>query len=523
MLPVPLRTIFGRGAAEPVPVQVPEEEAKLAHKRQRETQRQRERREEKREAKRLGKAWESPYAKPLPATIKTKRQRQRRGEQASAEAAGLDWVPQSKYSLPAPIVENAATCPVLVGTVQTISRHWAPLLPTTSTGVPTRIQSAVQALMMDNRLSTDFVSQSSVDSLTLHDDELMGEISHGRYVSPMLDPFVDHGDWSLAAFKPRSVVVRPPIPATVIDLAEKTLSLHLKDQGPAISVRGAQAKNRVEDEWRDTLLESLLREKQLDHINIFNPTQGQMCCTPKLPGCLHTLGGNTTCVNGCARSQQPKRMSRSVVVDEDTSSYLLYNYTSYGRAESDFECRPMCWPWFLLMCNVWLEVWPYLTPLSRKSPPTHCQLLFYYTRLRARMNEHRDNASKSTLHDIAKRNGLSLFEGHASGTDENSQVPGTNVVVFTTGDIGQNFSLHAVDGSILYEADRSEHVASRTWRLDWGTVCVLDPTDDLTMTHEALFVNKETGHVRKAWVFRWLQSARHFSKDSGKRAVDDVE
>ena len=111
------------------------------------------------------------------------------------------------------------------------------------------------------------------------------------------------------------------------------------------------------------------------------------------------------------------------------------------------------------------------------------------------MNEHRDNASKSTLHDIAKRNGVSLFEGHASGTDVNSQVPGTNVVVFTTGDIGQNFSLHAVDGSVLYEADRSEHVASRTWRLDWGTVCVLDPTDDLTMTHEALFVNKETGHL----------------------------
>ena len=54
-------------------------------------------------------------------------------------------------------------------------------------------------------------------------------------------------------------------------------------------------------------------------------------------------------------------------------------------------------------------------------------------------------------------------------------------------------------------------------------VPVLDPTDDLTMTHEAFFVNKETGHVRKAWVFRWLQSARLFSKDSGKRAVDDVE
>ena len=48
LLPVPSCAIFGWGAAEPVPVQVPEEEAKPKHKRQRE------RREEKREAQRLG-------------------------------------------------------------------------------------------------------------------------------------------------------------------------------------------------------------------------------------------------------------------------------------------------------------------------------------------------------------------------------------------------------------------------------------------------------------------------------------
>ena len=81
MLPIPVqvRTIFGWGAAEPVPVQVPEEvqvpedstnsensTTALKHKRQRE------RREEKREAKRLGKAWESPHAKPLPHKVTVK-------------------------------------------------------------------------------------------------------------------------------------------------------------------------------------------------------------------------------------------------------------------------------------------------------------------------------------------------------------------------------------------------------------------------------------------------------------------
>jgi hypothetical protein len=48
-----------------------------------------------------------------------------------------------------------------------------------------------------------------------------------------------------------------------------------------------------------------------------------------------------------------------------------------------------------------------------------------------------------------------------------------------------------------------------TFRLGEGTVYILDPVDDLTFTHECEFVNS-SGQWRKAYVFRWLQVARHF-------------
>jgi hypothetical protein len=41
-------------------------------------------------------------------------------------------------------------------------------------------------------------------------------------------------------------------------------------------------------------------------------------------------------------------------------------------------------------------------------------------------------------------------------------------------------------------------------------VSILDPIDDLTWTHEAHFAKDERGLMRKAWAFRWLQSAKLF-------------
>ena len=388
-----------------------------------------------------------------------------------------------------------------------------------------RIRKVVSSL----DLGEGVVYSDIIPKLTLTDVELKGEISNRHFLPTchVCEP-TDSGDWSKAAFMPRSVVLRPPIAASIVYAAEQTLGESIVDTGPLISVNEAQKRKKEQCKDRDRLLTKLLNSSELDDINIFCPTQGSMHCGTRyseqrntLPGCKHTLGGNTTATNGCARSKQPKRISRSLVVrDLPDGQRMLYNYTAHCRYPEDLVCKPMVGPWFMLMLHVWMHVWPWLTPLSRRSPPTHAQLLLYYPRLRGGMNGHRDNSEKSTLLKIKNGNGAALHGGsmQGAGDDENSQIPGTNVIVWTTGDIGQNFSLHAVDGSLLTTVDRSKYVASRTWYLDWGTVSILDPTDDITMTHSALFIRDQKGHVRKAWAFRWLQSEMPFLPN-GKRAM----
>ena len=43
----------------------------------------------------------------------------------------------------------------------------------------------------------------------------------------------------------------------------------------------------------------------------------------------------------------------------------------------------MSWAWFVVGLFLWVACWPYLSPISRRSPPTHMQLLFYYYILKA--------------------------------------------------------------------------------------------------------------------------------------------
>ena len=57
--------------------------------------------------------------------------------------------------------------------------------------------------------------------------------------------------------------------------------------------------------------------------------------------------------------------------------------------------------------------------------------------------------------------------------------------------------------------------ATRDLRRAW----VLDPIDDITMTHGGCFVRTECGHLRKAWVFRWLGATAIF--DGASRQVID--
>ena len=89
----------------------------------------------------------------------------------------------------------------------------------------------------------------------------------------------------------------------------------------------------------------------------------------------------------------PRRKSWSVVVeaertDADGNSVVaLYNYNAYGRTAEDVCCSPIPTPVFDLGVQLWLAALPHLCEESRRCPPTHCQLLFYYALFNSSMGE----------------------------------------------------------------------------------------------------------------------------------------
>ena len=101
----------------------------------------------------------------------------------------------------------------------------------------------------------------------------------------------------------------------------------------------------------------------------------------------------------------------------------------------------MPWSWFSLGVALWLEAWPHLSKVSRRHPPTHCQLLFYYWLLLAEMNDHRDNSNNKDLCNLLQAGKLPGGHGHPSGGAENSQAVGSSVMVFTTGSAPMTFTL----------------------------------------------------------------------------------
>ena len=100
----------------------------------------------------------------------------------------------------------------------------------------------------------------------------------------------------------------------------------------------------------------------------------------------------------------------------------------------------MSWAWFVVGLFLWVACWPYLSPISRRSPPTHMQLLFYYYILKAAMGRHRDNSSAADIEKCVNGEQLGTA-GHASGGAENSQMIGSNVMVFTLGTCPMTFTL----------------------------------------------------------------------------------
>ena len=75
-------------------------------------------------------------------------------------------------------------------------------------------------------------------------------------------------------------------------------------------------------------------------------------------------------------------------------------------------------PWklstFVASLICWRACWKYLTEVSRKSPPTHCQILFYYGALKSKMGHHRDNFNVQFIKNIVSGQSIKL-DGHTSG------------------------------------------------------------------------------------------------------------
>ena len=113
-----------------------------------------------------------------------------------------------------------------------------------------------------------------------------------------------------------------------------------------------------------------------------------------------------------------------------------------------------------------------------------------------------------------------FHEGNHHGGDANSQVLGSNVLVYTEGDADMTFALSfAPPGRPGANSDEYHMHPTFCTRLGAGTLLVFSPTDDLFFCHEA-WLEDGAGTHRLAFVFRWLSQPRDFfqSNDAMKLA-----
>lgn len=220
---------------------------------------------------------------------------------------------------------------------------------------------------------------------------------------------------------------------------------------------------------------------------------------------------------------QPRRKGWSVQVQpprrlpDGTLAADYLNYTAYGRLAEDWEADQMPTPiWHLdLLC--WSAARSFLSDYCRQSPPTACQLIMYHALFGGAMGRHRDNFNSMQLGQVVcgEKQVQDLVDGSHHGGDANSQVVGSDVLIYTLeGSTAMQFVLsfpppgNPLVGSIkAYEVHPSLCVP-----LSGGTLLVFKAIDDLFFCHESFFLSTADGtECRVALVFRWLQSVRSFN------------
>ena len=239
----------------------------------------------------------------------------------------------------------------------------------------------------------------------------------------------------------------------------------------------------------------------------------------------HGRGGRTRRLNATTWPQ-PRRVTWSVPTTFGANWFFAY--TQARRAPDDWRCRVMPFPVFELMMYLWQIARPYLGAVSGAAPPTAIQLCIYYVLFGCNMVRHRDNHNTADFarlmgdpqafdhHDQPEQ----TSQGHSPTADQNSQVVGSDVLIWTDGNTPMSLTL-----SFPPQGDRcgsrSTYVIHPKFGVpcEFGTLFIFTPHDDLRFCHEAHFREVDmqlcgSAGCRFAYVVRWLQSARQFQPEA---------
>ena len=244
------------------------------------------------------------------------------------------------------------------------------------------------------------------------------------------------------------------------------------------------------------LVERLASSDWLDDLHVLRKGNG----TPGKGGVRVRL--NTT------EYPQPRRKAWSDTDGEDR----LYMYTDYGRLPSDYSCSPMPPGVANLRDEVHQAAYPFLGDTSRAAgKPNSVQLLLYYTAFSSKIGRHRDNYNVRHVRRMLLQGNLDARDGGTPmGTEENSQLLHSDVIIYSMGNAEMAFKMSFPPPGRELTATLKEHISSDmfTVKLKPGSLLVYKFPDDLHFAHECYFeedVLHEMGNGgwRAAWVLRY--------------------
>ena len=132
--------------------------------------------------------------------------------------------------------------------------------------------------------------------------------------------------------------------------------------------------------------------------------------------------------------------------------FCSYAYTQFARLPEDWRCRPMPPPVDRFRMYVWhlAKSTKLLSPYCMLTPPTGIQLMLYYAAFGGSVGRHRDNYNinhLSTFLDV--RSNLEhdvdffseLTAGHTPSSDTNSQRVGSDVLIWSDGNVDMELCL----------------------------------------------------------------------------------